>query len=268
MTKTVPLALCAVLGFTSSCLAAEGTAVGVNPDALAQAGTEQRTLVVGADVSVGERIVTGPSGRVQLLFQDETRIVVGPHSELLIESYLLSGDPASRFAVNALAGTFRFISGNSPKSAYSVETPNASIAVRGTEYDLTVGGGQTLVMLYNGALQICQGSVCYDLTNRCDIAVVGSPADGLFEWTAGTRDTAGFFPLPNIQSAFLGDFRVAGAQACLSPKTERRPSSDDNRRRSEEDETGSPQTPPPPPPPSTTPPPPSTQNPGSSNGGS
>src|SRR5690606_18549600 len=125
--------------------AGEGTAVGVNPDATAQARSAERVLVVGSEVSVGERIVTGPSGRVQLLFQDQTRIVVGPRSTLVIESYLLNGNQTNRFAVDALAGTFRFISGNSPKSAYSIDTPTASIAVRGTKFDVTVGSGQTLV---------------------------------------------------------------------------------------------------------------------------
>src|SRR5690606_39715531 len=90
-------------------------------DATAQARSGERVLVVGSDVSVGERIVTGPSGRVQLLFQDQTRIVVGPRSTLVIESYLLNGNQTNRFAVDALAGTFRFISGNSPKSAYSID---------------------------------------------------------------------------------------------------------------------------------------------------
>jgi len=197
--------------------AAEGTAVGVRPDALARIGASERILVVGADVSVGETVVTGPSGTVQLLFDDQTRLVVGPRSALQIETYLLAGTGADKFAVNALAGTFRFISGNSPKSAYSIDTPTASIAVRGTRFDLTVGGGQNFVMLFDGALRLCHGTSCVDLTDRCDIGVAAGGNADLFTWTdAGRSGAVSNFPLPNIQSSFLSQFRVAGAQACLA----------------------------------------------------
>lgn len=197
--------------------AAEGTAVGVRPDALARSAAAERILFVGADVAVGETIATGPSGTVQLLFDDQTRLVVGPRSSLQIETYLLTGTGADKFAINALAGTFRFISGSSPKSAYSIETPTASIAVRGTRFDLTVGGGRNFVMLFDGALRLCQGSSCVDLSDRCDIGVAAGGNADLFTWTDTERSGAvSNFPLPNIQSSFLSQFRVAGAQACLA----------------------------------------------------
>lgn len=244
MMKSVAVAsLLSVLTATTAFAAGEGKAVGVNPDASAKGGSAERVLVVGADVSVGETITTGPSGRVQLLFQDQTRIVVGPRSSLVIESYLLNGNQASSFAVDALSGTFRFISGNSPKSAYSVETPTASIAVRGTKYDLTVGSGQTLVMLYEGALQLCQGGTCYDLVDRCDVAVTGGGNSGLYKWIGDRSEITRYFPLPNIQSSFLADFRVGGAQACLVEKAQ--PSNDSSSSMTSGGE-GSETTPPPP----------------------
>lgn len=198
--------------------AAEGTAVGVKPDAASRTGNVERVLVVGADVSVGETVVTGPSGNVQLLFDDQTRLVVGPRSALRIETYLLNGNRADKFGVNALAGTFRFISGNSPKSAYSINTPTASIAVRGTEFDLTVGGGRSFVMLFEGALRICEDSICVDLVSRCDIGIAGGGIADLLKWGNVRRDeVVANFPLPNIQAGFLPPFRVGGAQACLAP---------------------------------------------------
>ncbi len=216
--------LAAYIAISSLCLtgtalgAAEGTAVGVRPDALARAASDERVLVVGADVSVGETIVTGPRGNVQLLFDDQTRLVVGPGSTLEIETYLLAGSGADTFAVNALAGTFRFISGNSPKSAYSIDTPTASIAVRGTEFDLTVGGGQSFVLLYEGALTICRSSNCVNLANRCDIGAVAGSSANLLTWQDDERDRlVSNFPLSNIQSSFLPPFRVSGGQACLAP---------------------------------------------------
>lgn len=212
-------AACLSLCLAGPALAAgSGTAVGVNPDAKARQGSADRTLVVGSDVSVGEQIITGPSGRVQLLFNDNTRIVVGPGSALKIESYLLSGGGADKFAVNALAGTFRFISGNSPKPAYSVTTPTASIAVRGTEFDIAVTRSQTQVMLYKGAVQLCHDNTCVDLTSRCDLGLASNQNTAVFDWRRDDRDRlAASFPFANIQSILLPEFRVAGAQACLTP---------------------------------------------------
>lgn len=222
MMKRAAFALLASLTMLASALAAnEGTAVGVNPDAVSRSSGAERTLVVGSDVSVGERIVTGPSGHVELLFDDQTKLVVGPRSALVIETYLLKGSGADTFAVNALAGTFRFISGNSPKPVYSIDTPTASIAVRGTRFDLTVSGSMNFTLLYEGALTQCQGKVCIELDDRCDIGVTGGNQTGVYNWLHEDRpEFVGFFPLPNIQSAFPAPFRVQGAQACLASRAE------------------------------------------------
>lgn len=196
----------------------EGQAVGVAPEAAARQGSAERVLVVGADVSVGEQIATGPNGRVQLLFEDQTRIVIGPGSVLRIEAYLFKGSSADKFAINALAGTFRFISGNSPKPAYSINTPAASIAVRGTRFDIAVTRSFTQALLYDGALSLCRSGNCIELVNRCDIGAAGAGQTGVFPWTSSERDSMlGNFPFANVQSILLEDFRVAGGQACLSP---------------------------------------------------
>lgn len=219
MQHTVRFALLWLLSLSSALAAGDGTAVGVAPDAVVRQGAAERTLVVGTDVSVGERVVTGPSGRVQLLFNDNTRLVVGPGSALEIETYLLNGSRNDAFAVNALAGTFRFLSGSSPKSVYSIDTPTASIAVRGTEFDVTVEGGRSEVLLFKGALTICRGSNCVDLENRCDIGVATDGTVASVSWVHPERGNYnGRFPLPNIQSSFRPDFRVSGAQACVNPK--------------------------------------------------
>jgi hypothetical protein len=219
MMKSSIAAIGLALFLSAPVLAAnEGQAVGVAPDANARQGSTERVLVVGADVSVGEQIVTGPSGRVQLLFKDDTRIVVGPGSSLKIETYLLKGNTAEKFAMNALAGTFRFISGNSPKSAYAINTPTASIAVRGTAFDLAVTRNFTQAMLYDGALSMCRGTDCVDLVNRCDIGALGSGPNGVFPWGSTERSSmVGNFPFAHLQSILLPRFRISGSQACLAP---------------------------------------------------
>ena len=148
-----------------------GTAKGVAPDAAAVAKGATRTLVVGSDVFIGDVINTGPKGDVQILFADNTQLVVGPHSSLKIEDYLLrnNGDPG-KFTVDMLSGAFRFATGNSPKSDYQIKTPDGTIGVRGTRFDVFVGGGHTRLMMYEGTTRFCaRNGQCVNLSGVCNV---------------------------------------------------------------------------------------------------
>lgn len=208
LTATAPLAFAAN----------EGTAVGVRPDAVAQINSADRILKVGADVSVGELIITGTVGQVQIVFDDNTRVVVGPRSTLLIEAYLMaSSNIAQQLTINALGGSFRFITGNSPKPAYSIKTPTAAIAVRGTEFDFVVAPRSTKVMLYDGALQVCStGGACEQLTQSCEVALVTrSAADRFLRNNPARAPLSQEFRYAQFQSALLAPFRVNMPSRCV-----------------------------------------------------
>ena len=212
------LALCA-----PALASGEGTAVGVNPDASASLENTIRILEAGTDVSVGELITTGPKGQVQILFDDQTRLVVGPGSSLLIEEYLLSSnDTAEKLAINALGGSFRFITGNSPKPAYSIKTPTAAIAVRGTKFDLLVTPTGTGALLYEGALQICGTTgKCAELVDRCDMgATLSDETEVMSVSDSRHRPIARQFRFARFQTSLLQDFRVSGAIFCTETKPE------------------------------------------------
>ena len=197
----------------------EGTAVGVNPDAVARINSQDRILQAGTDVSVGELIVTGPSGQVQIVFDDDTRLVVGPGSSLKIETYLLaSSNVAQKLTINALGGTFRFITGNSPKPAYRINTPTAAIAVRGTKFDIIVGSNGTGTLLYEGALQLCsRAGNCVEVTDRCDIGTAMSDGAELITRISPKHQPLGLqFRYARFQSPLLNPFRVAGAGNCIT----------------------------------------------------
>jgi len=158
-----------------------GKAVGVNPSASNISGAKTTTLVVGSDVLMGDKIVTGPNGQVQLIFNDDTHLVVGPGSALIVEKYLLRGKDKSvrQFAINSLSGTFRFITGKSDHSAYTINTPTGTIGVRGTAFDYLVEpkskvvpgfDGRTWVALFRGAVQLCDlKGKCVTLSHQCDL---------------------------------------------------------------------------------------------------
>ncbi len=165
----------------------------------------------------GQTISTGPSGQVQVLFADNTKMVVGPGSTLLIQKILMQNDgTASSFAVKALGGTFRFLSGTSSKQAYKITTPTGSIGVRGTEFDFIVDPvtGETKVILYGGQTIICAGNDdCVTLSEICGIASTSSQSAQVLGSGRGTAGKNGFSYAGN-QQPLLQTFRVDGASAC------------------------------------------------------
>jgi hypothetical protein len=154
-----------------------GKAVAVVQSASATGDDGERTLEAGMAVFLGERIKTGRTGQVQLIFTDDTKLVIGPNSSLVIEAYLLrSKSIVSKFAVKALGGSFRFITGKSPKQAYSITTPTGAIGVRGTIFDLAVLRRFDIVLSLVGVPEVCSNGVCLLAPKSCSLA--RSPRNG------------------------------------------------------------------------------------------
>ena len=90
------------------------TVVQVAGNAQLSLGGSRFTFASGTRIEQGSVISTAANSTVELTFDDGTNMVVGPNSSLEITEILMtSGSRADRFAVNAVAGSFRFISGNS-----------------------------------------------------------------------------------------------------------------------------------------------------------
>lgn len=113
--------------------AGDGTILAVVQMSEADGQTGKRVLVLNGPVFSGDKIVTGPTGNAQIQFRDNTKLVVGPNSTMVIDAFVYGGnsDAARKVTINAVRGAFRFITGNSPKDAYSITTPTATIGVRG-----------------------------------------------------------------------------------------------------------------------------------------
>src|SRR5207302_130849 len=80
-------------------------------------------------------------------------------------------------AVRLTTGAFRFVTGNSAKTAYKITTPLASIGVRGTILDILSQRGNTTVVLQEGASSVCTLSFqCIQLTQPGDTPVIVSTA--------------------------------------------------------------------------------------------
>ena len=93
------------------------------------------------------------AGKIGIKFQDNTQVQVNENSKLIIDEFVY--DPknkdAGKLALNMASGTVRYASGaiakNNP-SKVAINTPTATIAIRGTDFSATVDElGRSIVVL-------------------------------------------------------------------------------------------------------------------------
>ncbi len=95
-----------------------------------------RDLAGGQEIFLGDRIVTGPGGGLQILLLDGTTFSIGPNSSMVIDEFVF--DPATgagKLTASVARGTLRVISGRlarQDREAIRVRLPTATVGVRGT----------------------------------------------------------------------------------------------------------------------------------------
>jgi hypothetical protein len=134
-----------------------GGAVAVKNDVTAANGAETRKLEKGAKVFQNETLATSNSASAEIEFLDKTKLAVGPSARIVLDKFLYDANAApGSISINLAKGAFRFITGGSPKAAYEIKTPTASMGVRGTVFDVYVADdGETVVLLHEGGVDVC-----------------------------------------------------------------------------------------------------------------
>jgi hypothetical protein len=122
---------------------------------------------VGDNVLRDEIVRTGADANARFGLIDNTKLTLGPASTLTIDRAVLADESRyKQITIRLTAGAFRFITGNSDKKSYKIETPSASIGVRGTILDIRISEKETLVALQDGRASVCAASKCTQLTER------------------------------------------------------------------------------------------------------
>jgi hypothetical protein len=98
---------------------------------------------VGQDVYTADALRTGADGRVGVTLKDDTRISLGPGSEVRLERFnYATADGALGLALKIVRGAAAYVSGRIAKLApdsIRLETPAAIVGVRGTTLAVLVG---------------------------------------------------------------------------------------------------------------------------------
>ncbi|MFH7319566.1 FecR domain-containing protein [Desulfurivibrio sp. D14AmB] len=137
--------------------------------AVDQAG-EKRPLAVKSPVYVGDTIQTGPSGRLQLMFTDNTIVSLGGNAELEVAAYQWD-QRQGELTTRVNQGAFRVMGGSIARTSpenFTTETPAATIGIRGSMYAGRVSNGMLTVVFQGGT-----GIVVSNPAGRVEITVPG-----------------------------------------------------------------------------------------------
>ncbi len=150
-----------------------GKVVAVLGSPTASGPSGDRKLSGGSAVFEDDKIVVRGNGNAQIILNDNTKLVVGPGSTLVLDRFIMKGgNTAQKVTIKALRGTFRFITGRSAKKAYDIQTATATIGIRGTGFDFW-SKSKTGVAVMNGSVSLCSGGNCVNLADSCEVGRAG-----------------------------------------------------------------------------------------------
>jgi hypothetical protein len=166
----------ALLSLTTQAADIAGHIIMVKGDvSAATSDGNQRALKRRDPVFVSDTITTGDSSRVQIRFIDNGLLALQANSQLAIHSYNQNADAPEQEKVlmELVEGGFRTLTGTigkGNKEAYQVDTPVASIGIRGTLYSALVSQGQLFAGVWKGGIRLSNDSGSYDLGMGADYA--------------------------------------------------------------------------------------------------
>ena len=160
--KFLSIVIASFFAFISSAsFAVESPEVGhaelITKDVTGTIETSARPLKSGDKIHQNEVISTAEKSEAEIVLDDDTKLAIGPNSQITLDSFVYDPDKKDgEVVINAAKGAFRFITGKSPKSAYTIKTPASTIGVRGTTFDGFVDeSGEIALLLVEGEIDVC-----------------------------------------------------------------------------------------------------------------
>jgi hypothetical protein len=125
---------------------------------------QARVLAKGGEINAGDRILTN-QGRVQIRFSDGAYVSLQPNTTFEVRQYRFSGktDGSEKGVFGLLRGALRTVTGligHVNRDAYQIQTPTATIGIRGT--------GGIIEVLADGTTRITGTSGIWLLQNTRD----------------------------------------------------------------------------------------------------
>ena len=145
--------------------------VRLTPDDIFKDAKARQSLVVG------DIIKTGPNGRASILLREETQLKVASNTTLIIKDVTAHKEKAG-----ALKTLLKLESGEvwtrskGSGEGLMIETPNATAAIRGTEWSISVRENESRVVVAEGSVQMSNKSGTVNLGRNEQGVVIGDEA--------------------------------------------------------------------------------------------
>jgi hypothetical protein len=121
---------------------------------------EPQVLRIGIDVFADETVKTAEKSVARIVFQDQTKLEVGALSEVVLDRFVYDPNRSnSEVAVSIAKGIARFTTGVLQHESYKINTPTATIGVRGTVLDLRVDERGTWVYVEDGSVTVTANGI-------------------------------------------------------------------------------------------------------------
>jgi hypothetical protein len=133
-----------------------GSASTVVRDVRGLLNTAWRTVVIDDNVHQNEVIRTGSESAARLIFADRTDFMIGARSEVVLDRFIYDASSQSgRLVLRAMSGLMKFRTGRMASDSYRIDTPVATVGVRGTEFLISVeAGGTTFIHVLGGVVLV------------------------------------------------------------------------------------------------------------------
>ncbi len=144
-------------------------------EVVSEAAAGRQKLVLGHALHLGDRIVTGVDARLEARMQDGMVVTLGEKTEFVIQQVMGVTPNSNNSVFELVKGVFRSITAQTetrpqPREPCRVETPVATIGIRGTElwggFNLLDAGARTLdvVMLEGKGVYVESGGQRVELS--------------------------------------------------------------------------------------------------------
>jgi hypothetical protein len=123
-----------------------------------QAQIGQSAAAVGSPIHMNDHLTTGAKARLEITFVDQTTLTLGENASVVVDRYVFNpGEGTGEMALKATRGAMRFVTGeigHLPNHNVTVVTPNAALAVRGTDFWVGPIDGKYGVLLMKGKVVV------------------------------------------------------------------------------------------------------------------
>lgn len=109
----------------------------------------------GDDVVFQEALETLQKSAMQVKFNDGSKLTLGANSKVLVDAFVYEpGNDQSKALISLPTGALRYVTGKMPKGQTTIDTPTATMVLRGTNVKVLSDGTNTLLVVDEGSVSV------------------------------------------------------------------------------------------------------------------